>query len=131
MYAKIINWELDIISHINFLWDMIYITDEQKDKLEKWCKYINWEIIETEKYLLNINFLDKQNILKKYKDNLQMIKEINSEIQEIEATSSYFPDISNKRLLLLEERRTEFRTNNWLLVQEWIIKFWESIINEL
>jgi len=88
---------------------------------------LTWFFIQTEE---NKNF-EKQKILSEYKNNLNIIKEINSEIQEVDETSQYFPEIAQARKQILETKRTELRNSNWLLVQQWISKYWELIISEL
>jgi hypothetical protein len=66
---------------------------------------------------------EKQKLFSEYKANLEAIKQLNAEIQEVEATAEYFPDIAEKRIDKLTKDRTELRTKNGLLIQEAIEKF--------
>jgi len=55
---------------------------------------------------------EKQKLFSEYKDNLEAIKQLNAEIQEVEATAEYFPNIAKIRIDKLTKDRTELRTKN-------------------
>jgi hypothetical protein len=73
---------------------------------------------------------EKQKLFSEYKTNLEIIKQLNAEIQEVEATAEYFPDIAKIRIDKLTKDRTELRTKNGLLIQEAVSKFGEEVISE-
>ena len=104
------------------------INEEELNKINSWYSYniINWEFEETEE---SKNF-EKEKLFSEYKADLNLIKELNAEIQEVEATAEYFPDIAEKRIDKLTKDRTELRTKNGLLIQEAVSKFGEEIISE-
>lgn len=78
----------------------------------------------------DLDSIEKQNLFNKYKSNLEQIKNINSEIDEINQTSEYFPELANKRIAKLESDRTNLRSENWKILSATVDKFWEDIINE-
>jgi hypothetical protein len=111
------------------LWEeAIYIdlSQEELEKLNSWYLYIDWEIVEWPE----VKEFEKQKLFSEYNTNLEAIKQLNAEIQEVEATAEYFPDIAEKRIDKLTKDRTELRTKNGLLIQEAVSKFGEEIISE-
>jgi wobble nucleotide-excising tRNase len=101
-------------------------SQEELEKLNSWYLYIDWEIVEWPE----IKNFEKQKLFSEYKTNLGTIKQLNAEIQEVEATAEYFPDIAEKRIDKLTKDRTELRTKNGWLIQEAVSKFGEEIISE-
>ena len=115
------NWPFIIIN-----WEERKISQEEIEKLNSWYLYIDWEIVEWPE----VKNFEKQKLFSEYKANLEIIKQLNAEIQEVEATAEYFPDIAKIRIDKLTKDRTELRTKNGLLIQEAVSKFGEEIISE-
>ena len=93
--------------------------------------FYDWEnIIKTLKEEFDIEKNEKQKLFSEYKSNLDEIKELNAEIQEVEATAKYFPEVAEKRIDKLTKDRTDIRNRNWQIIGIAIEKFWEEVINE-
>lgn len=131
MYYIIKDWKISWSSELSLSSEWyetieIDFTDEELEKLNSWYLYIDWEIVEWPE----VKEFEKQKLFSEYKTNLEAIKQLNAEIQEVEATAEYFPDIAEKRIDKLTKDRTELRTKNGLLIQEAVSKFGEEVISE-
>jgi hypothetical protein len=131
MYHIIENWKLTNSSEVyleNETWETIQkdFSQEEIEKLNSWYLYIDWEMVEWPE----VKEFEKQKLFSEYKSNLDEIFNLNAEIQEVEATAEYFPEVAEKRIDKLTKDRTELRTRNWQIIGIAIEKFWEEIVNE-
>lgn len=89
------------------------LSSENMDKLKNWCKYINWEIIETEEYIEKIKEEKKALAYKEFKETLAPIT---SQYTQEEIAS--FPQQETEAKMFLETWKSEFI--------EWLVKEWET-----
>jgi len=96
-------------------WEKIYIPNKYIDKIQKWCIYKNWKIIETEEY--------KQNLLKEEKNKIE--KEFQETIKQITA---WYSQAEQKGWgLQLTEAKKVLTWNTSIFLQKICDENWEDI----
>lgn len=100
---------------------------EDVDKLRYWCKYINWEIVETLEYQeiqKEKDLIKIKEIIKRGDENLRKFNAIKTIDENKDANKAY-------KLSLLEQKAKEIEAE--YLAEEAILieKYWIEILNNL
>jgi len=95
-------------------WKKIYFSEEEVLKIQKWCIYKDWEIIETEEY--------KQNLLKEEKNKIEA--KFQETIKQITAWYSQ-AEIDTWNTKVAEAKKV--LAGEWSEILEQILIEWETI----